>query len=237
MTQFVLVPGAWLGAWVWARVLPLLRAQGHVAHAATLTGVGDRAHLLSSDIRLYTHVQDVLTLIACEDLDDVVLVGHSYAGVVITGVADVLLARESKVLKHLVYLDAVVPHPGESWSSLHSPETVAERVKAAARGGALLPPPDASLFGLTGADRDWVNRHQVPHPFRVYQDALSFNAERMAQLPRTFIDCTSPPLATIEPIRQRVRFEPRWNVVEMAAGHLPMVQKPKELADRLLALA
>ena len=86
--QFVLVHGAWHGAWCWSRVLPRLRAAGHDAHAVTLTGVGDRAHLLSRDIRIATHVADVVGLIVCEELADVVLVGHSYAGHVVTGVAD-----------------------------------------------------------------------------------------------------------------------------------------------------
>lgn len=237
-TSFVLVHGAWHGAWCWSRVLPLLRAHGNPAHAVTLTGTGDRAHLLSPDIRLGTHIQDVLATIDCEELTDVVLVGHSYAGIVITGVADALLARASSPLRHLVYLDAVTPHPGESWSSQHTPETRAARTEAAkASGGLSLPQPDASVFGLAGDDLAWVNRRQTPQPFGVYLDPLNFDPVRVARVPRTFIDCTSPALATIAIMRQRVRTEPGWRVVELATGHDPMVTEPRALADVLLACA
>jgi pimeloyl-ACP methyl ester carboxylesterase len=238
MSQFVLVPGAWHGAWCWSRVLPLLRAAGHGAHAVTLTGVGDRAHLLSDRVRLQTHIDDVLGLVACEELTDVVLVGHSYAGMVITGVADVLLQRAPTPLSHLVYLDAVTPHPGESWSSQHSPETLAVRVQAAsASGGVSLPPPDGSVFGLAGDDLAWVNRRQTPHPFGVYRDPLPFDAARLARVPRTFIDCTRPALETIAVMRERVRCEPGWRVVELGTGHDPMVSAPAALADILRSCA
>jgi pimeloyl-ACP methyl ester carboxylesterase len=238
MSEFVLVHGAWHGAWCWKRVLPLLRDAGHGAHAVTLTGTGDRAHLLSEGIRLRTHIDDVLGLIDCEELADVVLVGHSYAGIVITGVADILLQRSPSPLSHLVYLDAVTPHPGESWSSQHSPETVAARVQAAsASGGVALPPPDASVFGLAGDDRAWINRRQTPHPFGVYQDRLDFDATRVARAPRTFVDCTQPALPTIAVMRERVRREPGWRVVELATGHDPMVSMPCALAEILRSCA
>lgn len=235
---FVLVHGAWHGAWCWRRLLPLLRAAGREAHAVTLTGVGERAHLLSPQVDLATHVQDVLGLIEAEELQQVVLVGHSYGGLVVTGVADRLLAQAHNRLRQLVYLDAVVPRPGESWSSTHSPETVAGRsAAAAASGGLAFPPPDAALFGLEGADRDWVNRRQTPQPLRVYQAPLAFDAQRLARVPRTFIDCTSPALPTIAVSRERVRSEPGWQVLELATGHDPMVSAPQALAQALLAVA
>lgn len=236
MTAFVLVHGAWHGGWCWRRVLPVLRAAGHVAHAVTLTGCGERAHLLAPGIRLATHVDDVLAVVACEELADVVLVGHSYAGMVITGAADRLLRDAPGTLAALVYLDAVTPHAGESWSSQHPPETVAARVEAArAAGGVALPPPDAEVFGLAGADRDWVNRRLTPQPFGVYQDPLHFSPERVASVPRTFIDCTRPALPTIAVMRERVRREPGWRVVELPTGHDPMVSAPDELARVLLS--
>ena len=235
---FVLVHGAWHGAWCWARVLPLLREAGHVAHAVTLTGVGERAHLLSPSVGIDTHIQDVIGLIDAEELSNVILVGHSYAGNLITCVADRLQQRSPGLLKQLVYLDAGIPNPGDSWSTPHTPETVQKRIEESmASGGLSFPPPDASVFGLTGADRDWVNRRQTPQPFRLYQEPLHFDAARVAALPRTFIDCTNPPLATIDAARKRVRSEPGWTVLEMATGHDPMVSAPGELAGRLLAIA
>ena len=235
MSALVLIHGAWHGAWCWRRVLPGLRAAGHGAHAVTLTGVGERAHLLRPDLRLRDHIADVLGLIDAEELgDDLVLVGHSYGGLVMTGVADALLARGLKP-RHLVYVDAVTPHPGESWSSQHAPETVRARLEAAAqRPGGAMPPPDAAVFGLDGADRDWVNRRQTPQPAGVYQDRLDFDAARIATLPRTFIDCTAPALPTIAVMRERVRREPGWQVVELATGHDPMISAPEALVKLLL---
>lgn len=235
MSALVLIHGAWHGAWCWRRVLPGLRAAGHGAHAVTLTGVGERAHLLRPDLRLRDHIADVLGLIDAEELgDDLVLVGHSYGGLVMTGVADALLAR-GLTPRHLVYVDAVTPHPGESWSSQHAPETVRARLEAAAqRPDGAMPPPDAAVFGLDGADRDWVNRRQTPQPAGVYQDRLDFDAARIATLPRTFIDCTAPALPTIAVMRERVRREPGWQVVELATGHDPMISAPEALVTLLL---
>ena len=151
-----------------------------------------------------------------------------------TGVADALLARGLKP-RHLVYVDAVTPHPGESWSSQHAPETVRARLEAAAqRPDGAMPPPDAAVFGLDGADRDWVNRRQTPQPAGVYQDRLDFDAARIATLPRTFIDCTAPALPTIAVMRERVRREPGWQVVELATGHDPMISAPEALVKLLL---
>ena len=238
MAAFVLVHGAWHGAWCWSRVLPGLRAAGHTAHAVTLTGVGERAHLLSRDITLDTHVRDVVNLIVSEELDDVVLVGHSYGGLIITGAADRLLADDPARIRHLVYVDAVVPHPGECWASHQAPEIVASRLAtAAAHPHNALAPPDAALFGLTGADGDWVNRRQTPHPFGQYREALLFDAARVAAVPRTFIDCTSPPWPTIAPMRQRVRSEPGWRVRELATGHDAMVSAAGPLTRLLLEAA
>lgn len=234
----VLVHGAWHGAWCWSRVLPLLRAAGVQAHAVTLTGVGERAHLMARGIDLNTHIQDVIGLIEAEELQHVVLVGHSYGGMVITGVADRLQREQPGRLAQLVYLDAVTPRPGESWSSQHTPETRQARIDTAApSGGISFPPPDASVFGLEGADRDWVNRRQTPQPLAVYQHALDFDAARVAALPRTFIDCTSPALPTIAVMRQRVRSESGWQVLEMATGHDPMVSEQQALATLLLDIA
>ena len=227
MPPIVLVHGAWAGAWCWKRVLAPLRAAGHEVHAVTLTGLGERAHLLTPAVTLATHVDDVVGLIVAEELQGVVLVGHSYGGVVITGAADRLQRDAPGTLAQLVYVDAVVPLPGESWSSTHAPETVAARVTAAeAAGGLGMPPPDPAAFGLQGDDRDWLLRRQTPQPFAVYREPLPFDAARIAALPRAFVDCTQPPLPTIDASRRRVREQPGWRVVEMATGHDPMVSEP-----------
>src|SRR5665647_256470 len=154
MANFVLVHGAWHGGWCWQRVMAALQQQGHRVHAVTLTGLGERAHLLSPAINLDTHINDVINLIEAEELSDVVLAVHSYAGMIGTAVADRLglraptlaasraaLPPEGAVspwggpaakprLKHLVYVDAVVPKPGESWSSTQSSATQQQRMTA-----------------------------------------------------------------------------------------------------------
>ena len=150
MANYLLVHGAWHGAWCWRHVLPLLAQAGHRAHALTLSGVGERAHLLGPHIDLETHITDILAAMDAEEMDPAILVVHSYAGMLGTAVAD----RRPGQLQHLVYLDAVLPAPGESWSSTHAPETRQTRIAAAQAdplGG--FPAPDPSVFGLAGEDR------------------------------------------------------------------------------------
>jgi len=244
MANFVLVHGAWHGAWCWRRVVAPLTAQGHRVHAVTLTGVGDRAHLLSSLITLETHIADVADTIATEELQDVVLAVHSYAGMLGTAIAD----RMPERLRHLVYVDAVVPKPGESWSSSHSSATREARL-AAAQGSPdySFPPPDPQVYGLEGEDHAWVQRRQKPHPGHTYLAPLQFDPQRVAGVPRTFVDCTRPALGTIAVIRQRVRDPDYWEgawtggagmrVVELETGHDPMVSAPRDLARILLDCA
>ena len=233
----VLVHGAWGGAWIWRRVLGPLRSAGHEVHAATLTGDGERAHLLDPGIRLATHVADVVGLVQAEELSDVVLVGHSYGGMVVTGAADRLLQQQPRAVRHIVYIDAMVPLPGEGWGDQHSPEVVAARTAAALANNHALPPPDPADFGITGPDRDWLLRRQVAHPFGPYRDPLHFDGERWAALPRSFIDCVRPAYATIAAMRQRVRSLPGFRVLEMQTGHCPMVSEPAALVQQLLAAA
>ncbi|MCB1997165.1 MAG: alpha/beta hydrolase [Rhodoferax sp.] len=227
LPPIVLVHGAWAGAWAWQRVLAPLRVAGHAVFAVTLSGCGERRHGLRRDITLQTHIADVTGLVEAEELHGVVLVGHSYGGLVVTGAANALLARDTAAVRQIVYVDAMVPLPGESWSSRHDEATRTARTAAARASGLnALPPPDPSGFGLSGPDREWLMRRQGPHPFNAYQEPLFFDADRVAAVPRTFIDCVSPAYPTIAPIRQRVRQTPGFSVVEMATGHYPQIQDP-----------
>lgn len=233
----VLVHGAWAGAWAWQRVLAPLRSRGHAVFAVTLTGCGERRHGLRRDITLQDHIADVCGLVAAEELRGAVLVGHSYGGLVITGAADRLLAADAGAVSRLVYVDAMVPLPGECWSSRHSDEVRAQRSAAARASGLnVLPPPDPSGFGLEGPDRDWLLRRQGPHPFNAYLEPLHFSADRVASVPRAFIDCVSPAYPTIAPIRQRVRITPGFKVVELATGHYPQIQDPEGFVGVLAGL-
>lgn len=242
MANFLLVHGAWHGAWCWREVLGALARAGHRAHAVTLTGLGERAHLLNADIDLETHIRDVAGVIEAEELEHLVLVGHSYAGMLVTAIAD----RMTERLSHLVYLDAVVPKPGESWSSTQTAATRASRLEAA-RASPLFAfaPPDPAVFGLHGADHAWVQRRQTPHPGHTYEQPLDFDPHRVASVPRTFIDCTAPALATIDAIRLRVRSSTFWDgawhsgarVRELPTGHDPMISDPASLTQMLLECA
>ena len=244
MANFVLVHGAWHGGWCWRRVLQLLSSQGHRAHAVTLTGVGERAHLMSSAITLETHIADVLQAIEAEEMEDVVLAVHSYAGMIGTAVAD----RQPQRLRHLVYVDAVVPRPGESWGATHSSAVREARLAAAAASPDYsFPPPDPAIFGLSGADLEWVRRRQTPHPGHTYQAPLDFDPRRVASVPRTFVSCVKPPLGTIDAIRPRVRDARFWDgawlagggvrVVDLETGHDPMITAPDDLARLLVTAA
>ena len=244
MAQFVLVHGAWHGGWCWQRVVQPLAAAGHRVYAVSLTGLGERAHLLSSAITLETHIADVAGVIEAEELQEVVLAVHSYAGMIGTALAD----RMGQRLKHLVYVDAVVPEPGESWGSTHARTTQEARMAAAQAspdfsfGG-----PDPAVYGLAGADRDWVARRQVPQPGHTYLAPLDFDPRRVAAVPRTFVSCTLPALATIDGSRRRVADAGYWNgawrggggaaVVELATGHDPMVSAPEDIVRILLGCA
>lgn len=244
MANFVLVHGAWHGGWCWQRVVSRLSAGGHRALAPTLTGVGERAHLLSPLITLETHIADVRGVIEAEELTDVVLAVHSYAGMLGTALADRIGSR----LKHLVYVDAVVPKPGESWGGTHSRATREARLaQAAASPDHAFAVPDAAVYGLDADDQAWVQRRMTPHPAHTYEAGLDFEPARVAQVPRTFVDCTRPALPTIDAIRPRVRDAQFWGghwlggggvrVVTLATGHDPMVSAPEALTQILLDAA
>jgi pimeloyl-ACP methyl ester carboxylesterase len=244
MASYVLVHGAWHGGWCWKRVVQGLAAAGHRCHAPTLTGLGERAHLLSPLITLETHIADVQGVLEAEELTDVVLVVHSYAGMLGTGIADRMGAR----LRHLVYVDAVVPAPGEGWSSTHARATREARLaSAAASEDYSLAVPNPQDYGLSGEDLDWVRRRLTPHPGHTYDAPLAFEPARVAALPRTFVSCTQPALATIDAIRPRLSDPDFWGgawhagggarLVTLPTGHDPMVSLPAELTKVLLDCA
>src|SRR5271155_1140249 len=156
MATFVLVHGAWHGSWCWKRVRHALQAQGHNVFTPTLTGVGERSHLLSPDVNLDTHITDVVNLIRWEELSDVVLCGHSYGGCVVTGVADRLPNRISA----MGYLDAFNPEGGESLPDIRPDPKRIQLLEATAREGEgwMVPPIPAEAFNVNAGDREWVNR-------------------------------------------------------------------------------
>jgi pimeloyl-ACP methyl ester carboxylesterase len=232
VTDIVLVHGAWHGSWCWRRVLPRLWSAGHRVVPVTLTGLGERAHQMSPEVTVRTHVADVVTAMRSEDCQDAVLVGHSYGGVVITGAADAL----GDAVGRLVYVDGVVPTPGQSWGACVPPEVREQRRGLIARHG-MLPPPPASALGVHGADADWVDSRMTPQPPGVLDDPVHFDGDAWAARQRTFVDCTSPALESIDPSRRLVRSQPGWEIVELATGHDPMITAADDLAVILLEVA
>jgi pimeloyl-ACP methyl ester carboxylesterase len=165
MTRFVLVHGAWHGSWCWARLRRLLAARGHEVFTPTLSGLGERSHLLSRDIGLETHIADVTNLLAWEDLRDIVLVGHSYGGVVVRHAADRMADR----IRSLVYLDAFVPEDGKALSDYLPDGGAADREQAARDGdGWKVSPIPASVFAVNAADAAWVDRQCTPQPLATF---------------------------------------------------------------------
>ena len=230
MATYVLVHGAWHGGWCWQRVIPLLRADGHAVYAPTLTGLGERSHLLTPAIDLTTHARDVLGVLEYEDLDDVVLVGHSYGGVVITAVADQAAAR----LQRLVYLDAFVPADGQAVFDLLPPErrAVFEEQARSAGEGWRIPPPPLEGFGVTeDADLEWARPRVGPHPLKTFQQPVRLTSAAALALPRTYIWCSQ--FGTFRAVAERARDDTTWRYHELATGHDAMITAPGELAGLL----
>jgi pimeloyl-ACP methyl ester carboxylesterase len=235
-SNFVLVHGAWHGGWCWRRVADRLAAAGHRVFCPTLTGLGERAHLLTREVNLSTHVADVVGLLEAEELSNVVLCGHSYAGMVITGVA----ARAKPRLRQLVYLDSAVIEDGECWSTAHAPEVQAERRRLARESsdGLSLPVPKAEVFGLREPeDLAWVQRRMTPHPFAPYDEKMHWGGTVGNGLPKLYVDCTEPLYAGLNPVKLRYRGKPGWPFVELKTGHDAMVSAPDETAKLLLGFA
>jgi pimeloyl-ACP methyl ester carboxylesterase len=232
MATFVLIPGGWSGGWQWRSVVRLLQADGHEVFAVTLTGLGERWHLASPEIRLVTHVEDVANVLRFEQLDDVILVGHSYGGMVITGVAE----QEPERLAHLVYVDAFIPEDGQSLFDLLGPD-VRQHFENVAReqgDGWCIPydPPDGP-----------ETHRRTPLPIRVLEEPLSIRHPQASTVPRTYIACTDT-LADLGDLgrplveaARRTRADPRWGYRELATGHVPMETMTVELTDLLREVA
>ena len=183
-----------------------------------------------------THVADVLAVLEAEELEQVVLVGHSYAGMVISGVAAKAKAR----IRQLVYLDSAVIEDGEAWSTAHTPQVQAERRKAAqeSSGGLSLPVPKAEVFGVTKPeDIAWVQRRLTPHPFAPYDERMHWGGPVGNGLPKLYVDCVDPVYTGLNPVKERYRGKPGWPFVELKTGHDAMVSAPEETAQLLLKFA
>lgn len=234
MAVYVLVHGAWHGGWCWQRVAPLLRAAGHVVFTPTLTGLGERSHLRTRDITLDTYLQDIENVLFYEDLTEVILVGHSFGGTVITGVAERVGAR----LAQLVYLDAEAPRDGESDAGClpsGTVEYVLQRANERGDGWLFTPSPVATMGVTDAADQAWADARLVGQPVATLTQPVYYGAV-VESLPRHFIACR-PYEALLSEIRERVQRDPGWRYWEIDGDHDVMLTNPHGLAHLLIKIA
>jgi pimeloyl-ACP methyl ester carboxylesterase len=246
MAAVVLVHGAWGCGWAWKRVATLLRAQGLDVFTPTLTGLGERVHLASPDVNLETHIQDILNVLLYEDLEKVVLVGHSYSGMVITGVLD----RVPERLAHVVYLDAEVPGDGESEFDVFGPEFRDAMEQSAQSSGegwkASIGDAEAieAFFGGWLADletRRWCAAKLASNgqPIETFRQQIRLSNPAADEVPRTFIRCPvdGAVWASIyDPMMERLREDPRWQVRVLATNHLAPIAAPSLVAEALMEI-
>jgi pimeloyl-ACP methyl ester carboxylesterase len=232
MATFVLVHGSWHGGWCWQKLTPRLVAAGHHVLAPTLTGCGPNVHMVDRGIDLETHIKDIANLLFYEDLDDVILVGHSYAGMIIGAAA----MRTAPRVRALVYLDAYVIESGKTGFDIWSPERLAAARAAMARGEMFREPFEPEFLGITDPKTAaWLRARLTPHPLATYDQPIEDDSSANARLPRLYIACTKGPTApifasTVERVRAR-----GWDVDELASGHNAMMLEPEKLAGLLLA--
>jgi pimeloyl-ACP methyl ester carboxylesterase len=233
-TTYVLVHGAWHGSWCWKRVRNNLQGAGHQVFTPTLTGLGERSHLNSAAVNLSTHIADVVNLLRWEDLSDVVLCGHSYAGNVITGVADRIPER----IRRLVYLDAFVPEDGECLFDLHLPEGVQQmRLQAEAAGdGWNVPPIPAERFNINFRDAAWVNAQCTSQSIASFEEHIKLNRAASCAHDATHILATDWDNSPFRSAHERAKAK-GWKTRTVPCGHEVMLDLPGELTDLLLEFA
>lgn len=234
--HYVLVHGAWHGAWAWRRLAPLLRQAGHTVTTPTLSGLGERAHHAPGRCGLDVHVQDIAQHLLMEDLQRVVLVGHSYAGCVVSGV---LAARTGRVA-HAIYLDAFVPNDGQSLASFVPPAARADFEKLAATEGLVPPPPPASWGERWGVSDPtllaWAQARITPHPALSFVQGVKGDPWADAAVKLSYLKCAQNPNPGFKQAAAAVQRNPRFRYAEVDGHHNVMLINPERLAEALLRL-
>ncbi|MBQ10424.1 MAG: alpha/beta hydrolase [Planctomyces sp.] len=243
MATFVLVHGAWHGGWCWWKVEPLLRRSGNSVYAPSLTGMGERSHLARymhpEDINLDLHIKDVRQLLESEGLEEVILVGHAYAGMVITGTAEVCPQR----LNHLVYVNGVVPRDGEAMvdqlEAVRGPEFTARIRATIDNGEGFLPPPTTAeeiqrRWAIADPkDQSWMLPRLCPQPAASFAQPVRLGSPEAKEIPRSFILSSE---SGFDSVAERAR-RSGWGLHQLDTGHDPMITKPQDVAEILLKIA
>lgn len=232
---YVLIHGAFFGGWCWNDVAAGLRAIGHAVYTPTLTGLGERSHLMAARPTLETFIQDVAQVLRFQDLENVILVGHSFGGSIVSALAD----RMPQTLRHLVYLDAQLLLSGQSPASVAPSESM-ERYRRRAietSNGPIIPPYDPKAFGVADPDvAAWARGKLTPHPFQTYFDALELKSRVGNAVPATYVACTSPAYPNVASSHDLAKQMEGWTYLELATGHSPMLSMPAELIAMLATI-
>ncbi|MBR1123873.1 alpha/beta hydrolase [Bradyrhizobium lablabi] len=228
---FLVCHGAWSAGWAWKKMHPLMIKAGHRLITPSYTGLGERAHLAHPGIDLETHIEDMLNVIKYEDLSDFVLVGHSYGGMVATGVAD----RARDKVKQLIYIDAFVPKDGQSLLDLN--EVAQERMREAAKSGdGWRVPPNPTPPDTSPEDLPWLNARRINMPVKCFEQKLKLSAP--LTLPRSYIYATRiTPADTFGRFSKETKNDPAWRYYEIDASHSPNVTAPEALMALLEKIA
>ena len=232
--HFLLIHGAWHGGWVWNEISDILRYQRYSVSTPTLTGLGEKKHLLSSKITIETFIEDVVNHIIFENLNNIILVGHSFAGSVISGVADRLKDR----IKKLIYFDAMILIDGQKPFDITPKETVEQRIELAKKFGnnISIPAPSADAFGVFDIKKSLLLEEKLtPHPLSAFQSKLILKNEVGNGIPLSYIFCTKPVYKSLESSREVVR-KMKWPIFELNAGHDAMLTHPKETLNLLMKI-
>jgi pimeloyl-ACP methyl ester carboxylesterase len=230
---FVLVHGASAGGWCYRRVADRLEQRGHKVFTPTLTGLGERSHLMGGTITLDTHIADVVNVIRWENLDSVVLVGHSYGGWIVSGVAE----KVEKQISSIVFLDAFMPENGQRVLDTNSPRSRAEIEEALKRAEVSRPPPHPSVWKVNEKDQAWVQEKFTAQPIGVAFTPIRLTGARDRVPKKTYVRATGYDNPNFERAYAKVKGDPSWRTFEMPCGHEVMIDMPERTAEILLEVA
>ena len=230
---FVLVHGAWHGGWCWRRVADLLEGNGHKVFAPTLTGLGERSHLLRANVDLDTHIADVANLVKWEGLDGIVLVAHSYAGFPVSGAIERIFDRIASV----VFVDAFLPENGQKSLDVASDFSRKSTLEAIAKGEIANPAPPATRFAVNARDRAWVDSMLTPQPLGVALQPIGLTGLRERVAKKTYIRAAQYEQPWFDAHYLAKKADPSWRTYQVPCGHDVMIDMPERLAEILLEVA
>ena len=233
MAKFVLIHGGFFGGWCWKKVKAILENKQHTVYTPTLTGLGERAHLNNPEINVDTHSADIQNFFFFEDLNDVILVGHSYAGLILSALA----AQMPNKIRHVIYLDALIPNTNESLLNLVDEATAVFFTNQAIQhgNGWLIPPIQIVEPAFSESDLAWCQARVTGQTLASFSQKVVFDENASNRITKTFIHCSKNPHPTLLAMKERAQ-KKGWNSYEIISGHFPMIEQPEQLSDLLIKL-